>query len=145
MAIYMHEIDDTKAIELEKIRNDDNITSAQYLQELADAGEDARYNLSILNLGMSLQILAIALDIKQNEIEKLFKLQKAATRDKKMEGIIKELNEKINLRYEFDEKEELIPVLYTYNGEGHFVFEKTKFLKLLNQEEYDELKILDNL
>lgn len=145
MVKYYHEIDENQFNEFTKQRKQDNIESSYYLTELAQLGMDAKYNLSILHLGMALQVLATALDMKQNEIEKIFKLEKQETRDKKMESIIKELNEKINLRYGFDDKIEVIPYLYTYKNEGYFMFDKTQFLLLLNEENYDEIDILDNL
>lgn len=145
MARYYHQIDEEQFNEFTKQRKQDNIDSASYLSELAALGLDAKYNLSILHLGMTLQILATALDIKQNEIEKLFKLEKDETRNKKMEGIVKELNEKVNLRYGFDEKTEVVPYLYTYKDNGYFMFDKTQFLLLLNEEKYNEIDILNKL
>lgn len=145
MARYYHQIDEEQFNEFTKQRKQDNIDSASYLSELAALGLDAKYNLSILHLGMTLQILATALDIKQNEIEKLFKLEKDETRNKKMESIVKELNEKVNLRYGFDEKTEVVPYLYTYKDNGYFMFDKTQFLLLLNEEKYNEIDILNKL
>lgn len=145
MVMYKHEVDDEEFEALQDARNKDNVLSAEYLNELAQSGKDAHYNLSLLHLGIMMQILGTTLDIKQNEIQKLFELKKDETRDRKMEGIIKELNEKINLRYEFDSKTEIIPCLYTYKGDGYFICEKLQFLQLLNNNEYDEESILDNL
>lgn len=145
MARYYHQIDEEQFNEFTKQRKQDNIDSASYLSELAALGLDAKYNLSILYLGMTLQILATALDIKQNEIENLFKLEKDETRNKKMESIVKELNEKVNLRYGFDEKTEVVPYLYTYKDNGYFMFDKTQFLLLLNNEKYNEIDILNKL
>lgn len=145
MVKYYHQISEEQFKEFTEERQADNIQSSVYLNNLAESGLDAKYNLSLLHLGMALQILSTALDIKQNEIESLFKLKKSDTRDKKMESIIKELNEKINLRYDFDEKTEVIPYLYTYQDKGYFMFDKTQFLLLLNEEEHDEIEILGNL
>lgn len=145
MVKYYHEVDEKQFKEFTEQRQEDNIQSAIYLNELAEAGLDAKYNLSLLHLGMALQILSTALDIKQNEIEGLFKLTKSETRNKKMESIVKELNEKINLRYDFDENTEVIPYLYTYQHKGYFMFNKTEFLLLLNKQEHEEIEILDNL
>ena len=56
-----------------------------------------------------------------------------------MEKIVKELNTKINLRYEFPDDFEVIEGLYTYKNEGFLLINKTAFLKqiLIDKDEND--------
>ena len=61
-----------------------------------------------------------------------------------MEMIIKEINNKINTRYEFDKGTEIISCLYTYEGLGYICIEKTQFLILLNEIPID-IETIENM
>lgn len=144
MVRYLHEVDEEKFKELAEDKNQDNIETAQFLNSLAEEYDDRRFNFSILNLGMLMQIASISLEVKQDEIESYLKLEKDSTRKRKMEMVIKELNQKVNLRYNFDEKTEIIPCLYTYQGLGYIYVDKINFLKLLNEVDID-IETIDNV
>lgn len=132
MSKFLYEVDDDKFLELREERFLDNKDVCEYLQKLVDNDDDRRFNFTMLNLGTLMQICSIELEFKQEEIEKYLKLKKEQIRDRRMNNIIKELNHKINLRYEFDEKTEIIPCLYTYKGVGHIYIDKIGFCKLLD-------------
>ena len=135
---------DEKFEELARIKNRDNFEAAKFLEELATENEDRKFNFSLLHLGILMQIASISLEIKQDEIEGYLKLEKEETRTRKMEMIIKEINNKINMRYEFDKKTEIISCLYTYKGLGYICIEKLEFLLLLNEIPID-IETIENV
>lgn len=144
MVQYLHEVNKEIFEKLAKEKNQDNIESAKFLGQLAANKEDRRFNFGLLHLGMLMQIASISLEIKQDEIEGYLKLEKEDTRTRKMEMIIKEINNQINTRYEFDKKTEIISCLYTHKGLGYICIEKLKFLKLLNNISID-IETIENV
>lgn len=144
MVEYLHDINKKKFKELADKKNEDNIQSAMFLKDLAINKKDRNYNFSLLHLGMLMQIASISLEIKQDEIEGYLKLEKEETRARKMEMIIREINNQINTRYEFDKKTEIISCLYTYQGLGYICIEKLEFLKHLNEIPID-IETIDNV
>ena len=61
-----------------------------------------------------------------------------------MNFILKELNKKINLRYDFDDDIEIVPSLYTYQGRGYIYIDKSTFVKLLYDKDID-IQTLENV
>ena len=144
MVSYLHEINKKKFEELAREKNEDNIRASMFLKDLAINKQDRKFNFSLLHLGILMQIASISLEIKQDEIEGYLKLEKEETRTRKMEMIIKEINNKINTRYEFDKGTEIISCLYTYEGLGYICIEKTQFLILLNEIPID-IETIENM
>ena len=144
MVKYLHEINNEVFQKLADEKNKDNIESAKFLGQLAENKDDRRFNFSLLHLGMLMQIASISLEIKQDEIEGYLKLEKEETRTRKMEMIIKEINNQINTRYEFDKKTEIISCLYTHQGLGYICIEKLEFLKHLNEIPID-IETIENV
>lgn len=144
MSDFLYEVDDEKFEELGKRRFSDNKNVVTYLQELLDKGDDRRFNFTILNLGEVMKICAIELNLKANEIESYLMLEKNKMRDRRMNTIVKELNEKLNLRFNFEEDTEIVSHLYTYKGVGYIYINKTKFCSLLNDFDID-IDTLSNL
>lgn len=144
MVKYLHDIDEEKFNELYEAKILDNQSVMTWLQKFIDDKDDRRFNFSLLNLGTLMKICAIELEFKQEEIENILKLEKGRTRNRKMGFIIKELNKKINLRYDFNEDIEIIPSLYTYKGNGYIYVDKTTFIKLLYEKDID-IETLENV
>lgn len=115
----------------QKEQIEDDRAFVNKLQEFLDNGEHRHINFIVLNVGNLLKICSIYLEIKQDNIHDFLKLEKVSTRNRKMNIIVKELNEKINLRYDFDESEEVIKGLYVYEGRGFIHISKSKFISLL--------------
>lgn len=144
MVKYLHEIDEEKFNELYEAKLADNKDAMKWLQKFIDDKDDRRFNFTLLNLGTLMKICAIELEFKADEIDSILKLEKGRTRDRKMIFILKELNKKINLRYEFDDDIEIIPSLYTYDGNGYIYVDKTTFIKLLYEKDID-IETLENV
>ena len=144
MAKYLHDIDKEKFDELFESKLADNLDVMKWLQRFIDERDDRRFNFTLLNIGTLMKICAIELEFKEEEIENSLKLEKDRVRDRKMNFIIKELNKKINLRYEFDEDTEIVPSLYTYDGKGYIYIDKSTFVKLLYDKDID-IETLENV
>ena len=144
MVKYLHDIDEEKFNELYEAKLEDNRVVMKFLQEFIDNKDDRRFNFTLLNLGTVMKICAIELDFKSDEIEHSLKLEKDKARNRKMNFILKELNKKINLRYDFDEETEIVPSLYTYDGRGYIYVDKSTFVKLLYEKNID-IETLENV
>lgn len=136
MVFYKHLVTDEEFQELvdEQSQDDD------FVYEELGTFNHKEFNFALLNLGSLLKIISIYFELKQDNIESYLKLEKEATRDSKMEKIVKELNTKINLRYEFPEDLEIIKGLYTYENEGYLSIDKYAFL--INAMSCDDSDIL---
>lgn len=144
MIEYLHEIDETRFNELAELKLKDDVHVLNVLESCLQENDDRKFNFLLLNLGTIMKICAIELEVKQDEIEKYLKLEKERTRDKKMDFILKELNKKINLRYDFNEKTEIVPYLYTYQGRGYIYVDKYAFCSLLYDIDID-IETLENV
>lgn len=144
MVKYLHDISKEKFDELYESKLMDDKDAITWLQKFIDEGDDRRFNFTLLNLGTIMKICAIELDFKSEEIENNLKLEKERTRDRKMNFILKELNKKINLRYEFDDDTEIVPSMYTYEGKGYIYVDKSTFIKLLYDIDID-IETLENV
>lgn len=144
MSKFLYEVDDEKFEELAQARHDDNQDVISYLIALVNEKDDRRFNFTILNLGEVMKICAIELNLKSEEIEGYLKLEKSKIRDRRMNNIIKELNQKLNLRFNFSEETEIVPSLYTYKGVGYIYIDKIGFCNLLNDVNID-IETLSNL
>lgn len=144
MAEYLHEVEEDKFDELFKMKIADDKKVLDLLESCFNNLDDRKFNFILLNLGTLMKICAIELEIKQDEIEGYLDLEKERTRDKKMNFILKELNKKINLRYNFDEKTEIVPYLYTYESKGYIYVDKATFCTLLYDFDID-IDTLDNV
>ena len=144
MAEYLHEIDENRFKELAQAKINDDKKVLDFLTKCCDKEDDRRFNFTLLNIGTLMKICAIELEFKQDEIEHTLQLEKQRTRDRKMNFVLKELNKKINLRYDFDEEIEIVPSLYTYEGRGYIYIDKSTFVKLLYEKDID-IETLENV
>lgn len=144
MSKFLYEVDDEKFQELAEDKWADNKDVSDFLQKLVDDKDDRRFNFVILNLGEVMKICAIELNLKAKEIESYLQLEKDKIRDRRMNTIVKELNQKLNLRFNFDEEVEIVPCLYTYNGVGYIYIDKIGFCNLLYDVDID-IETLSNV
>ena len=144
MSEFLYEVNEEKFKELLDLRFEDNAKVCDYLHSLIENNDDRRFNFTILNLGEVMKICAIELEFKKEEIEKYLKLEKEQIRDRRMNNIIKELNQKLNMRFNFSEDIQIISCLYTYNGVGYIYIDKENFCNLLNEVDIS-IKNLENI
>lgn len=144
MSRYLHDVSEEKFDELYQAKIEDNKDVMVFLQKFIDENDDRRFNFTLLNLGTVMKICATELEFKSEEIEHALKLEKEKTRDRKMAFILKELNKKINLRYDFEDEIEIVPSLYTYDGRGYIYVDKSSFVKLLYEKDID-IETLENV
>ena len=133
MVFYKHMITDEafEDFKVEQTADDD------FVYEELGGYSHKDFNFALLNLGSLLKIIAIYFELKQDNINDYMKLEKELTRDSKMEKIAKELNAKINLRYEFPEDVEVIKGLYTYKTDGYLLIDKLTFLRQVMNKDVD--------
>lgn len=144
MSKFLYEVDEEKFKELADARFEDNADVCNYLSSLIEKNDDRRFNFTILNLGTVMQICSIELDFKQEEITKYLRLQKKQIRDRRMGNILKELNQKLNMRFDFDDDVEIVPCLYTYKGVGYIYIDKIGFCNKLDEIDIG-IETLENL
>lgn len=144
MAEYLHEVTKEKFDEIFQCKLKDDKDVIDFLQQCYENQDDRRFNFCLLNIGTIMKICAAELEFKTEEIESYLKLEKDRTRDRKMAFIVKELNKKINLRYDFHENTEIVPFLYTYENRGYIYVDKSLFCRLLYDVDID-IETLENV
>lgn len=119
-----------------RVKNDDDD-----LKKLIQDLSHRELNFVILNLGNMLQLCAIYFELKQENIESYLKLEKDKLKQSRMKTIIVELNQSINLRFDFPEDTEIIEGLFIYDGDSYISINKMLFVELIlqHQEEYPNI------
>ena len=115
----------------EELQQQDNIELANLFNDLAEKGMRQEFNFALLNIGTLLQTISVFLELKNKEVDKIFKLEKDQIKQRKMTVIINEINEKINLKYDLDEDTEIAKTIYGYDGLCYLRINKTLFIQLL--------------
>lgn len=121
--------------ELQLLQMEDDKKFVQNLNDFMENEQHRHLNFVLINVGNLLKICSIYLDMKAEKIEQFLKIEKLQTRNRKMNNVVSELNEKINLRYEFDDNTEIIEELYVFEGNGYIKINKSKFLELLLEKD----------
>ena len=112
---------------------------------LVEEKKHSDLNFAILNVGTLLKTISIFFDLKKNEMEKILALENESVRQRKITVIINEINEKINLKYGFDENTEIITKIYIYEDGSYMEINKLLFVKLLFGTGFMELSNMDNI
>lgn len=123
------EIVDTEArfVYLQETQLADDYELLNHLKML----DHPKLNFALLNIGTLLQTTSIFFELKQNEIESALSLEKDKIRDRRMKEMVRELNEKINLRYGLDPESEIIEKIYIYEGQSYLLINKFNFITVL--------------
>jgi len=100
----------------------------EYLKKHIQSLNHKELNFTLLNLGNMLQVCAIYFSVKQANVEEYAKLEKETLRISRMETIVKELNQTINLRFDFDEDTEVVLGLFIFDGDAYIALDKMKFV-----------------
>lgn len=137
---YHHEVNKEQIEEFNKNKILDNLNVLDFLYNYTDDVE--QFNSYLFHLGQLVQIVSIQLKFKQNIINTIFEENSEKSIKRKMMNIMKDLNETINLRYNFPEDTEIVSDLYFIDNKGCIVLNKRLFIELITDTELvvDELK-----
>ena len=90
------------------------------------------FNFCLINMGIMLDIIRGYFYFERQKInETIVQLEKDKIKNRRGNKILKDLNQKINLRFELDEDSLIIPALAIYDGEGYLMVDKCLFIDLL--------------
>ena len=129
--VFYKECNDEEFENLQARQERDDKLLKKYIQSL----NHKQLNFAILNLGNVLQICAIYFELKQENIESYLKLEKEKLKKTRMETIVKELNQSINLRFEFPEDTEIVEGLFIYEDQSYMSLNKMEFMSKLQLDD----------
>lgn len=137
---YHHEVNNEQIEEFNANKILDNLNVLDFLYNYTEDVE--QFNSYLFHLGQLVQIVSIQLKFKQNIINTIFEENSEKSIKRKMMNIMKDLNETINLRYNFPEDTEIVSDLYFIDNKGCIVLNKRLFIELITDTELvvDELK-----
>ena len=120
----------------EKREDFDEFMQAQHdddnkLKEMFLEMSHKEFQFALINIGTMLNIVLQYFTFEEQKIKDIQQFNRASTRSRKVNKMIKELNEKINLRYEFDEDTPIISSMCLYCDEAYLLINKTLFTKLI--------------
>ncbi|WP_296848118.1 hypothetical protein [uncultured Methanobrevibacter sp.] len=91
-----------------------------------------QFNFCLINIGIMLDIVRGYFHFERDRItDDIMNLEKDKIRNRRINKIVRDLNEKINLRYEFDEDTMIVPSLAVYNNEAYLLIDKCLFVDLI--------------
>lgn len=91
-----------------------------------------QFNFCLINIGIMLDIVRGYFHFERDRItDDIMSLEKDKIRNRRINKIVRDLNEKINLRYEFDEDTMIVPSLAVYNNEAYLLIDKCLFVDLI--------------
>ena len=91
-----------------------------------------QFNFCLINIGIMLDIVRGYFHFERDRItDDIMNLEKDKIRNRRINKIVRDLNEKINLRYEFDEDTMIDPSLAVYNNEAYLLIDKCLFVDLI--------------
>ena len=123
-------------IQKQREQMEDDKTFVKTLSKFAEEEKHRHLNFALINVGNLLKICSIYLSLEEEKIESFLKIEKLQTRNRKMNNVVKELNEKINLRYEFDDNTQVVEEIYVFEGQGYIKIDKNLFLDLLMEKDF---------
>lgn len=126
----------------EEIKNDkrfDNQSLISFLNTLYQEDNHKDINLLLLNVGGLLKVIAIYFKLKEDEVQKILEIDDTVEQNRKFITIIKEINEKINLRYEFPTNLKIVQKIYLYEKQMYLLVNKMLFVnKIFNKKDLME-------
>ena len=91
-----------------------------------------QFSFCLLNVGVMLDIIRGYFHFERDRITNdIMSLEKDKIKNRRINKIVRDLNEKINLRYEFDEDTMIVPSLAVYNNEAYLLIDKCLFVDLI--------------
>lgn len=107
-----------------QIKDDNN------LRKYLDNCNHKEFTFTILNLGTLLNTVATYFNFVKEQLDEAITLNENL-RSRKISKIVKDLNEKINDRYDFEKQTNVIESVILYNGELYVYINKSKFIRTL--------------
>lgn len=123
----------------------DDAKLVEILDKLVQDGKHKELNFSLVGMGTMLQTLSIFLKLKTDEINDILKLEKDRIRQRRMNIIINEVNEKINLKYDFEEETAIVKKIFIYDNQSYMIIDKVKFIELLFGKNFFDMSNLEGL
>lgn len=107
-----------------QVKDDNN------LRKYLDNCNHKEFTFTILNLGTLLNTVATYFNFVKEQLDEAITLNENL-RSRKISKIVKDLNEKINDRYDFEKQTNVIESVILYNGELYVYINKSKFIRTL--------------
>lgn len=102
------------------------------LKEKFEGYNHREFQYCLINIGVMLDIVRGYFYFEQQKIDKnIIQLKKEKVKIRRVNHMLKELNEKINLRYNFDDDVRVIKSLAIYQEEGYLLIDKCLFADLV--------------
>lgn len=93
------------------------------------------FQYCLINMGIMLDIVRGYFYFERQKIdENIVKLEKDKVKNRRVNKMLRELNQKINLRFELDEDTVIIPALAIYEEEGYLCINKSLFADCLMEK-----------
>lgn len=102
------------------------------LREIFANQSHRAFQYSLINVGIMLDIVRGYFHFERQKLEdNIIQLEKDKVKNRRVNSMLKELNQKINLRFELDEDTNVISSLVIYEKEGYLMINKSLFVELL--------------
>lgn len=124
---------------------EDDAELVSFLSKLVEQSKHKEFNFAILNIGTLMQTISVFFYLKEKEIDDILKLKSDSVKQRKITVIINELNEKINLKYGFDENAEIITKIFVYEDNSYLNINKKLFVQLLFGTGFLDVSNMDNI
>ena len=104
----------------------------QLLKEKFENYSHREFNFCLINMGIMLDIIRGYFHFERDRItDDIMSLETDKIKNRRINKIVRDLNEKINLRYEFDEDTMIVSSLAVYNNEAYLLINKSLFADLI--------------
>ena len=114
----------------------------QLLKEKFENYSHREFNFCLINMGIMLDIIRGYFHFERDRItDDIMSLEKDKIKNRRINKIVRDLNEKINLRYEFDEDTMIVSSLAVYNDEAYLLINKSLFADLIIDKAKTKLRL----
>ena len=118
--------DDTEGFkDFEKKRSDDDEKIKKYFDEC----NHKDFISAMLHLGSLLDTIAIYCDFSRNWLQEAIENNNSRSQKRRFNKFVRDLNEKINLEYDFPDDTITIEEIVLFDGELFLFFDKSNFIK----------------
>ena len=117
--------------DFEQIRNDDDEKVKKYF----DQCNHGDFISSLLHLGSLLDTMGMYFDFIDEQLEDARQMTNKRSQKRKINKFIKDLNEKINLEYDFNENTIIVEEIVLFEDQFYLFFDKSHFIKTIGLKE----------